>query len=135
MNANNHVPQITVTMQFPVSDIASTIISAVMGGIYYWARDVECEIPEALRNTDLIKKHYHGSDIAYALMTPGCTVTLIERNGEGGEDPVQHTVTHENLTKALAAMPEHIGTVLAGGDAESGDILFQIMVFDQIKYG
>lgn len=109
-----------ITMNVPQQVVTDTLISAFEGGSNYWYDDLDRIAPK--------KTPYISEDCA----NEGFTLISHEHNEQ------KYTVKPEDYPKALQIMaekyPRHFGNMIKkNGDAETGDVLLQILCFGDVE--
>lgn len=118
----------TIQVDIPLELVESAVMSAFDSGIAYWARVKDYA---NLDDTPLL--------IAEVPFREGGWVQLEE---VWSEDPTERcdrlslATLQTGLRRMVLASPYQFGELVAGrGDAWTGDVLVQLAVFGEVKYG
>lgn len=131
----------TATLQFSDQLIADVLCSALEGATRYWCKIVGYREPTTLAFRSTRNAVFPHLDYP---MNPGGAVYLQEiAKDESGFTGPRHCLTRAALLRGLARMadptkarPRHLLAILAEQfDAETGDVLLQLALLGQIKYG
>jgi len=117
---------ITAPVEVPIEFVADTLCSALEGGSNYWIEAQVTQFNSLPDGTEAKWAHEaiaHGAKFAFKVFE---------------EDEYQNPEL--DIAAALSLMatkyPRHFGDLVGEtGDAETGDILFQLICFGEIVYG
>ena len=121
-----------IELEVTGTDLDGMIVTAVEGGINYWAKCREYQ-RDALEDSQRYPE--------------GCSVQLAERDDEGSPvNPGWHKINREVMGKGLQVMavkyPHQLRAFLASGspgnyapDAEVCDVVVQCGIFGELVYG
>jgi hypothetical protein len=114
-----------VSYEVSMQMLEDNLVSACEGGSGYWARDMEALTKTGKFYKDILKYGFKLRDITDA------------KTLEGGKI---HRVSHAQIGRGLQVMaekyPRHFGDMMnENGDAETGDVLLQCIVFGKVLYG
>lgn len=149
--------QVQTTINIDMYTLASTLCSAMEGGIGYWSRIEEYKKPigeltitlDKLSNEHFNKLYPNRKQdeetiyrhIDYPLNDGGGVVLReTEADSNPNRQPL-HCLTFEKLMLGVRTMaekyPQHFADMLKEGasDATTGDVLVQCAIFGEIKYG
>lgn len=150
----------TLTLMVPVkvsakflADIVLTGIEAGHSGIYYWSPKQRLRIPaegfQKPANQDKVvteqKEGEHWDEYIGRNVVEGGTLGFVEDCGEG-DKPVWQTLTREGLIRGFTEWltkyphlarpePQDDGTMAYDIDAESADIILQLALLGEVRYG
>ncbi len=116
----DHIFDIVSTTRVSREQVADNLVAALEGGSTFWGEDVS--VPD-----------YLGFNWAHEAIAAGAPFEVLTDDGS-------HEVPTDRVERGLQLMaevyPHHFGN-LAGnrGDAETGDILFQLICFGEVVYG
>ena len=121
--------ELTLTIPLSKNDISDIIVTALEGGINYWAKSARPE------NND-----YSGADFASDVIGEGGTLIIVP-DEDSGEEPKELNL--ENFKIGLAKWMTEQGRLdLVGGvidtgciDADDADQIIQFALFGEIIYG
>lgn len=131
---------VTVPVRIPLRVISDNLIAAFEGGSNYWyrieKRTVPKEIPAWVKEAEL-EEIRHG----WVCLAPGGSMEVSDYHGNEGEEGMTiRDLNIETVREGLAAMakkyPIHFADLMnENGDAETGDVLLQSIVFGRVVYG
>lgn len=128
--------------------IAGVLVSALEGGIGYWACIEDITVPEAAIH-DPVEKGWlrmtpdlsYPSYITAPLIGGSVTIGDNEDDQHADEHPKLYTVDRVAIARGLHLMANgtyrrHFNDILAENyDVVTGDVLIQLAVFGEVKYG
>lgn len=113
---------ITAPIEVPYERVAATLCAALEGGVNYWCRKQEpFDYPA-------------GAEWGHEAIAQGAEFRFWVHEEDEEKRPIQ------SVKEALALMaqehPRHFGDLVGETeDAETGDVLFQLICFGEIVYG
>jgi hypothetical protein len=124
--------QIQVTTTVTGEMLGNAMCSAVEGGSTYWCSKMRT-IPASIGDGD---KYSHWYYDAKFWEDETCSIAVWDSEDEDK----RHVVTREMVTKGVQTMaekyPDHFkDLVTMEGDANTGDVLLQCIVFGELIYG
>lgn len=125
---------VTVPLRLPYDLVKSALISAVEGGINYWADAAEPQPKRITGDLDFYDLPLM-SGLGY-----GWRIHEIESNDSHNPEGAWHYLDRAALERAIALMaqkyPHHFADFIeSSGDACTADVLVQLAVFGELVYG
>lgn len=122
-----------ITTTIANQTIADTLVSAFEGGSNYWLGKVD---PPFVAHSDYSTPEAYGENMVER------TIYSDDDEDVGGDQGNHGKFNHENVQRGLKLMSElewakrHFKDMTSeNGDADTGDVLLQLIVFGELIYG